>query len=345
MHQYQITGLTSLAATLVLSACSTPDDRLPHQLPRPEGLTRVLPAKVEAPLKALPAPPVTDPAKVALGETLYFDKRLSGDGTVSCASCHALDKGGADALAVSVGIRGQHGPINAPTVFNSHLNFVQFWDGRAKDLAEQAAGPVENPKEMGAKWDDVVARLSTDPAYVEAFAKAGYSDGFTRKNATEAIAEYERTLVTPARFDRFAKGEVEALSLDEREGLELFTSLGCTTCHQGPGLGGTMYQKMGAAKDYFAARGGPITDADLGRFNVTRNEADRHHVKVPILRNVELTAPYFHDGHAKTLDEAVVLMARHQLNRELKPREVKALVAFLESLTGEKLPSPPAEVN
>lgn len=307
----------------------------------PASPTLILPANAD-PLAALPEAPATDPKKVALGERLYFDPQLSADGTLSCASCHALDKGGTDSpRKVSLGIRGQEGPINAPTVFNATFNVAQFWDGRAATLEEQAAGPVANPKEMGADWGVVVDRLKADPAYTQAFAMAGYVDGTTKANVTHAIAEYERTLVTPSRFDRFAKGEVVALTDEEREGLGLFVSTGCTACHTGSGIGGAMFQKMGLVKDYFALRGGALTDADLGRFNVTKQEADRHLFKVPTLRNVALTPPYFHDGQVETLEKAVEIMARVQLGRELAPNEIARITSFLKSLTGETLPTAP----
>ena len=332
----------ALAITSIGCGRSEPD-RLPHQLPAPPAAAKSLPTRVDAPLAALPAAPATDPKKVALGERLYFDPMLSGDGTISCASCHALDKGGTDSpRRTSLGIHGQEGPINAPTVFNAAFNVVQFWDGRAASLEEQAAGPVANPKEMGAEWDAVVAKLQADPIYTQAFVAAGYPEGPSKANATHAIAEYERTLVTPARFDRFAGGDVGALSEDEREGLGLFTTLGCTGCHSGPAIGGTMFQKMGVMKDYFALRGTPLTDADLGRFNVTRKEPDKHFFKVPTMRNVELTAPYFHDGAVATLEAAIDTMARVQLGRALPPTDIAKLAAFLRSLTGEKLPTAPA---
>lgn len=325
----------------VASGCKEPDPRLPRQLDPPTPGS-VLPVTVSPPLTVLPPAPTVDAKKVALGGQLYFDTRLSGDGTVSCATCHALDKGGTDApLRTSTGIHGATGPINSPTVFNSHLNVAQFWDGRAATLEEQAAGPVENPLEMGTTWPEAVARVAAVPAYVESF-QAAYGEAPSKENITHAIAEYERTLVTPSRFDRFGKGEVDALTETEREGLELFTKIGCTSCHAGPLLGGQSFEKMGTVKEYFTARGGELTEADLGRFNFTKREADKHKFKVPTLRNVELTPPYFHDGHAKTLEEAVKLMAVHQLGRTLSADDTAKIVAFLKSLTGESLPTEPA---
>ncbi len=272
-------------------------------------------------------------AKVLLGRRLFFDTRLSGDGTLSCASCHSLDAGGAEHRATSIGIRGQVGPINAPTVLNSSHNFVQFWDGRAATLEEQAEGPVANPIEMGADWEQVVATLAASEPDAAEF-RAIYGDGVTKANITNAIAEYERYLVTPSRFDAFLGGDHAALSEQEQHGWASFQSIGCTTCHRGVNLGGTMYQRMGLLHDYFQERGTPETDADQGRFNVTHDEADRHKFKVPTLRNVELTAPYFHDGSQAELASAVRIMAHVQLNRDLTDAEVSDLVAFLRSLTG-----------
>lgn len=284
-------------------------------------------------LEPLPDPRV-DMAKVALGRRLFFDTRLSRDGTLSCASCHSFDHGGAEPRATSLGIGGAVGPINAPTVFNASLNFAQFWDGRAADLREQARGPITNPIEMGARFDRVVAALAADATYVADFREL-YTDGITDANIVDAITEYESALITPAPFDDFLRGEERALSSDEQAGYELFRTVGCGSCHRGASLGGTMYQKLGLVREYFGHElGRPLTEADNGRFNVTRKESDRHRFKVPTLRNVTLTPPYFHDGSRATLDEAVLVMGRHQLGRELDPEQVRIIVAFLGALTG-----------
>lgn len=286
-----------------------------------------------APIQPLPSLPELSPERVALGERLFRDKRLSGDGTLACISCHELTRGGVDGLQVSVGIGGARGSINAPTVFNSSLSFVQFWDGRAATLEEQAAGPIHNPAELGSNWADVLARLSQDPEMVAAFRQA-YGDGLTAGNVADAIATFERTLVTRnSRFDRYLQGNKAALTAQEVEGYRRFRELGCTSCHQGALLGGNMYQKFGVLGDYFATR--PQTKADLGRFNVTAKEEDRHVFKVPSLRNIALTAPYFHDGSTNSLKQAVLIMGRYQLGRELSDEDVQAIVAFLNSLTGE----------
>jgi cytochrome c peroxidase len=307
-------------------------------------------AVLRSAVQPVPESTVRDPAKVRLGRRLFHDPILSADGTVSCASCHALDHGGAEGRRTSLGIRGQVGPINSPTVLNARFHIAQFWDGRAADLREQAAGPVANPGEMGNTWDAVVATLNRSTAYPELF-RAVYADGVSAVNTRDAIAAYEETLVTPSRFDRWLKGDEAALTADERAGAELFVSTGCVTCHQGVALGGTSFQRMGAVQDYFAARGTPLTEADNGRYNVTHNETDRHFFKVPTLRNVAQTAPYLHDGTQATLEETVRVMGRFQLGRTLDDTQVARLVSFLNALTGElpadarlpegELPPPP----
>jgi cytochrome c peroxidase len=286
------------------------------------------------PLQPLPSSVDVNMDKVLLGRSLYHDTALSGDGTIACVTCHSLDHGGAEPRKTSIGIRGQIGPINSPTVLNSSYNFVQFWDGRAKDLQEQAAGPVENPIEMGAKWDDVVERLKKNEAYTAAFTKL-YADGVTKDNTTDALAEYEKSLITPSRFDKYLLGDETAITDAEKQGYATFKEVGCTACHSGIIAGGTMFQKMGLVKDYFTDRGTPITAADLGRFNVTKSEADKYFFKVPTLRNVELTSPYLHDGSRATLEETVQVMGKYQLGRDLTDAQVNSIVTFLKSLTGE----------
>ncbi len=295
------------------------------------------PAATPEPILPLPDKAEVNMDKVLLGRSLYFDTALSGDGTVACATCHMLEHGGAEPRKTSTGIGGQVGPINSPTVLNSSYNFVQFWDGRAKDLQEQAAGPVENPIEMGAKWENVVERLKKNEEYAAAFAKL-YEDGVTKDNATDAIAEYEKSLITPSRFDAYLKGDAAAITDAEKKGYATFKEVGCTACHTGIIAGGTMFQKMGLVKDYFKDRGTAITEADLGRFNVTKKPEDKHFFKVPTLRNVELTSPYLHDGSRATLEETVKVMGKYQLGRDLTDAQVNSIVTFLKSLTG-KLPA------
>ncbi|MCB9615613.1 MAG: cytochrome-c peroxidase [Sandaracinus sp.] len=287
------------------------------------------------PLAALEAPEV-NMDKVYLGRRLFHDPILSGDGTISCATCHSLDHAGAEPRRSSNGIRGQVGPINSPTVLNAHFNFVQFWDGRAANLQEQAGGPVENPLEMGTTFPEAIERVKTDAWYVERFASIyGGEDPINKENITDALAEYERYLVTPSPFDAYLAGNQEAISEQARRGHATFKEVGCASCHMGVNVGGTMYQKMGVVQNYFEARGGELTEADMGRFNVTQAESDRHFFKVPTLRNVALTAPYFHDGSIEALDEAVRVMGRVQLGRDLEDNQVADIVAFLQSLNGE----------
>ena len=291
-------------------------------------------AQSDEPIKPVPTEVKLDPKRVALGEKLFNDKRLSRDNTLSCASCHNLSAGGIDGTATSVGIGGAKGPINALTVFNSALNFRQFWDGRANSLEEQAAGPVHNPKEMGSNWVEVLGKLSKDAALVAQF-KEIYSDGLRATNVQDGISTFERTLVTPnARFDKYLRGDKSAINADEIKGYELFKKYGCVACHQGVAVGGNMFQTFGVMGDYFAQRGNP-TEADLGRYNVTKNEADKHVFKVPSLRNVALTAPYFHDGSAKTLNDAVAVMFKYQLGRTASQQDKDQIVMFLRTLTGE----------
>ncbi len=313
------------------------------------------------PLLARSIMPIVDtsgtlpPAKIELGRKLYNDTRLSVDNTISCASCHGLDMGGSDEAVSSTGVDDQKGPINSPTVFNSVYAVAQFWDGRAHDLQAQAAGPVENPIEMGDKWDDVVVELAQDPVFVAEFMAVYGPEGWTPEQLpepnedgtlvapaeltadalTDAIAVFEMTLVTPnSPFDRYLKGEADAMSADAVAGWEIFDAKGCDTCHAGQAMGQTSFEKMGVTGDYFAARGNP-TDVDKGRMGVTEADADMHHFKVPTLRNVAVSWPYFHDGATRDLADAVRTMGEFQREHELSEDEITKVVAFLESLTGE----------
>jgi cytochrome c peroxidase len=288
----------------------------------------------DEPIKPLPAKLNLDARKVSLGRAMFHDKRLSKDNSLSCASCHEIAKGGMDGRQFAVGIKGQVGPINTPTVLNSGLNFRQFWNGRAATLEEQAAGPVHNPGEMGSNWQEVLGKLSQDNSVVDQF-KAIYRDGLQPKNIQDAIATFEQSLITPSRFDRYLNGESTAINGEEKQGYQLFKNYGCVACHQGQGVGGNMYQTFGILGNYFKDKG-KITEADLGRYAVTKNELDRHVFKVPSLRNVELTAPYFHDGSAKTLEEAIDVMFRYQLGRTAPAADKALIVKFLKTLTGEK---------
>lgn len=289
-------------------------------------------AALDEPIKPVPTTLGSDPARVEIGRRLFNDVRLSANGKVSCASCHDVTKGGADTRARSIGFGGKPTAVNAPTVFNAALNFRQFWNGRADTLEEQVGLVVVNPVEMGSNWDDVVATVAGDPQYRRAF-EAAYRNGVTRPNIENAIASYERALITPdSRFDKYLRGDRTALSAEEKAGYARFKQFGCVACHQGVNVGGNMFQRFGVMGDYFAARGN-ATDADLGRFGVTQDPADRHVFKVPGLRNVALTAPYLHDGSAKTLEDAVKVMFRYQLGRTPSPEDVASIVMFLQTLS------------
>ena len=284
----------------------------------------------EEPIQPVEAVKPANPALVELGTQLYFDRRLSKSGAISCNSCHDLALGGVDNLPSSIGDHWQQGPINAPTVFNSSMFLAQFWDGRAKDLKEQAGGPIANPREMASSHTLAVATLRTIPGYRVAFKKAYGSDTIDIDRVTGAIAAFEQTLVTPdSRFDRYLRGDKQAISAEEKAGYELFKSAGCVACHNGPAVGGRSFQKMGLVAPYVTS------NPSQGRYDVTKNEADRMVFKVPSLRNIELTYPYFHDGGAKTLSQAVQTMGRLQLGRNFSADENARIVAFLKTLTGK----------
>jgi len=305
----------------------------PAKLPHSERYGNTPTTEAE-PITPIPLKLEFDPARVALGQRLFHDQRLSGDDTVSCASCHGLDHGGSDHTIHSRGVGGREGEINAPTVFNSGFNFRQFWDGRAANLEDQLDYPINNHVEMASSWPQVVAKIKADSEYAKIF-RSIYNDGITVDNVKNAIATFERSLYTPnSRFDRFLRGDKSALSENELAGYLLFKNIGCVSCHQGMNVGGNFYEKMGVMKDYFGTRG-HLTKADLGRFNLTGIEEQRFEFKVPSLRNVALTAPYFHDGSAKTLEEAVGLMAKHQLGVELNQTKQEKIADFLRTLTGE----------
>ena len=277
----------------------------------------------------------TNPEKVALGFDLYHDTRLSGDNTISCASCHGLETGGVDRKQYSEGINGQFGGVNAPTVFNAALNAVQFWDGRAADLQAQAAGPPLNPVEMGsASFDEIAGKLAADPVMNERFL-AIYPDGINEQSITDAIAEFEKTLLTPGRFDQYLMGDESALTPEELAGYEVFKENKCATCHVGVNFGGQSFEYMGIKGNYFEARKSGLTDGDLGRFAQTQNEQDKHKFKTPTLRNVMLTAPYMHDGSVASINEAVQIMNQFQTGQQLNAAEMENLLAFLHTLTGE----------
>jgi cytochrome c peroxidase len=291
------------------------------------------------PIQPIPQTLKQDRARAQLGARLFSEPRLSGNGRISCASCHNLSRAGIDGLRQSPGVNGKMTAVNTPTVLNAALNFRQFWDGRADSLEMQADQVIRNPDEMGGNWADVLRMLSADPGYKAAFA-ASYRDGVTQANVQNAIATFERTLITPnSRFDRFLRGEADAINAAEKSGYAKFKQYGCAACHQGVNVGGNMFQKFGVMGDYFEGRG-KLKPADLGRFQVTGREADRHVFKVPSLRNVANTAPYFHDGSAATLRDAVDIMFRYQLGRVASTADKDAIILFLNTLTGEPVSTP-----
>ena len=288
-------------------------------------------AQDQEPVSPVPAPKAVNPAAVELGKKLFFDPRLSKSGFISCNSCHNLSLGGTDNLKTSIGHNWQQGPINSPTVLNSNLNLAQFWDGRAKDLKEQAGGPIANPGEMAFTHELAIETLKSIPGYVAEFKQVFKTDQLTIDEVTTAIAAFEETLVTPnSRFDQWLDGDKKAITADELAGYKLFKDSGCVACHNGPNLGGNSFQKMGLVQPYKTA------STAAGRVDVTGKDADRLNFKVPTLRNIELTYPYFHDGAAETMTEAVDLMGRLQLGREFNKDENAKIVAFLKTLTGQQ---------
>ena len=289
-------------------------------------------ATSDEPIQPITAAKVTKPAMVELGKKLFFDPRLSKSGFISCNSCHNLSMGGSDNLKTSIGDHWHQGPINAPTVLNSSLNLAQFWDGRAADLKAQAGGPIANPGEMGFSHALAVGVLESIPAYKDEFNKVFDSDKIDIDKVTLAIAEFEKTLVTPnSRFDKWLKGNKKAITADELAGYKLFKESGCVACHNGPAVGGNSYQKMGVVEPYVTS------NAAAGRVAVTGADADRFKFKVPTLRNIELNYPYFHDGAANTLSEAVNTMGRVQLGKQFSAEENAKIVAFLKTLTGDRV--------
>jgi cytochrome c peroxidase len=284
------------------------------------------------PLRPVVAGAPLDPAKVALGARLFGERRLSRDGTIACATCHDLDRAGADPFPRARGIDGAVGARNTPTVYNAWLNPTQFWDGHAASLEAQITGPLTATDEMGATWPAALATLAGDPDYARAFA-AAYG-AVTRPAVEDALATFERSLsATGSRFDRFLRGDAAALTAEEAEGYRAFKSYGCASCHQGANVGGNMFQRLGVLEDYVGPDGGASTD--LGRYKVTGRDEDRHRFRVPSLRLAALTPPYFHDGSVATLEEAVRVMARYQLGREIGERDERLIVLFLRTLPGE----------
>lgn len=292
-----------------------------------------LAAPAAEPIQPVPQSLRQDPARATLGRRLFSDTRLSVNGRVSCASCHDLARGGADSRGASLGLDGKPTALNAPTVLNAALNFRQFWNGRAETLEAQIGQVVENPAEMGSRWPDVVRKVQQDPDYRSGFA-AAYKDGVTRANIEHALASFERTLITPnSRFDRFLSGEQGVLTAAEQAGYARFKKYGCIACHQGVNVGGNMFQKFGVMEDYPARRG--TRRPDQGRYALTGSEEDRRVFKVPGLRNVARTAPYFHDGSAATLEQAIDVMFKYQLGRPGSAQDKALIAQFLATLSAQ----------
>jgi cytochrome c peroxidase len=308
--------------------------QIPERSKQPIARASTEATQVEEPIQPIPLAIALDAGKVNLGEKLFQDVRLSKDNRVSCLSCHSFNKGGADGRVRSIGINANLTDINTPTIFNVLFNFRFNWDGEFENLTNHLNALMTNPIVMGVEWEALIEKLGRVPEYARAFGKL-YPDGLNQANIKDALVAYEKSLYTPnSRFDRFLRGDKTALTKSEQEGYKLFKSYGCVSCHQGINVGGNMFQRFGVMGDYFADRG-KITRADWGRFNVTNNEEDRYVFRVPSLRNIELTAPYFHDGSAETLEKAIAIMTRYQLGRPLLREQIDLIAQFLRTLNGE----------
>lgn len=327
----------AMVSLIALFACGGEENKneQPETNDQSELLTKaqtmfaVLPTSIENPEN-----PQT-PEKVALGKKLFYDTRLSKDGNNSCNSCHNMETYGVDNLPFSPGDNGGFGGRNSPTVLNAAFHFVQFWDGRAKDVEEQASGPIVNPAEMAMPSPEFLEkRMNSITEYKKEFATVfPESKKITVTNIAKAIGAFERTLITPSRFDDYLAGDEAVLSNQEKDGLVSFIDAGCITCHAGAQLGGNMFQKFGVHKPYWEAT--KSKKRDEGKFEVSKVESDKYFFKVPSLRNVEKTWPYFHDGSVEKLEDAIAIMADVQLNKKLTPKEVNDIVAFMKTLTGE----------
>lgn len=286
------------------------------------------------PIQPIPAVPFYDLDKSVLGKQLFYERNLSKNGQISCASCHKLELGGADRNRYSKGIDNTLTQVNTPTIFNIAYNFRFNWDGQYDSLAVHTDELIQNSSVMGGTWTEILQKITKTADYPQAFEDI-YPDGISRENIIDAIVTYEATLTTPnAAFDRYLQGESSAISDAAKAGYDLFKAYGCASCHQGTNVGGNMFQKIGVIGDYLDDRGN-ITQADLGRYNVTGNESDRYVFRVPSLRNVAITPPYLHDGSAATLKEAIEIMVKYQLGRPMPAADVEQIAKFLETLTGE----------
>jgi cytochrome c peroxidase len=314
----------ALGAFLLFCACESSEPNVEVAVvrrPRTRG----------EPLEPLPHQVDVHQGRAALGEKLFSDPTLSTNGKIACVTCHLYEHGGAEPEPLSATVSGERTHFNTPSIFNVAFNFRFSWTGAFNDIESQLDQAFA--RTMGVDIPRVVERLA-QRGYEAEFAHE-YPDGLTAHNVRDALAQFVRSAVTPdSRFDRFLRGDEQAIDEQERRGYELFKDLGCASCHQGANVGGNLFQRMGVAEDYFQSRGTPISEADQGRFTVTHDLADKHVFRVPSLRNVERTAPYFHDGSARTLDDAIVTMARFQLGREVPSEDRKLIAAFLRTLTG-----------
>lgn len=286
------------------------------------------------PILPIPHEHEQDPAKVSLGQMLFNDVKLSKGDKLACASCHQLAQGGDDGLKTSITNSGAADLVNAPTVFNSRYNFRQTWRGAFRELEQQAEADLQNPRHGNIAWDELLPKIKAVAEYRNQFTKI-YNTGITRESVLDALASFERSLITPdARFDLYLRGDSRAISAEEKRGYQLFKQYGCIACHQGVNIGGNVFQEFGLFGDYFENRGS-ITKADFGHFNVTGEEKDKYVFRVPSLRNVAVTAPYLHDGTVEKLEDVVKIMAQYQLGTELDEEKVSLITAFLKSLTGQ----------
>jgi len=328
--------LTSLPWMLGGGAYDDENDVIPAVAHADPLYISELPAQqlIHEPLQPVAKPRVLNPDKVALGHKLFQDKRLSPDGEVSCDTCHSLNRAGVDGESHAVAGDVSRGRINTPSIYNSANNFRWYWDGRATTLEAQVSESVSSLTELGAEWHEVLSTLAAISEYQPLFSRLYPAGRIQKEYVIDALAEFERSLVTPdAAFDRYLFGDEQALSIEQRNGYQLFKSYGCIACHQGGNVGGNMFQLFGVMGDFFADRE-VILEVDRGRFNVTGKEDDNHRFRVPSLRNVALTAPYFHDGSADTLEQAVMVMATYQLGRPIPLEDARLIVMFLHSLSG-----------
>lgn len=327
--------LFSLFFSAAVTTCTAPGrDSEEHSSRAPEGFNYAAHSFDDEPLVPLPLTETFDARRAALGELLFGEPRLSGDSKVACMDCHRTDHGLADPRPHSRVAYRPESATNSPTLYNLRFLAKLSWIGQFDSMESHLDWLMKNPKVMASSWDGARARLAELPKYRHAF-EAAFPDGLTAVNVRDAVLEYERSLVTPnAPFDRYLRGDKQAITPEAKHGYALFKSYGCASCHQGMAVGGNVLEPFGVMQDAFADRG-QVKDSDRGRFNLTRHEEDRFVFRVPSLRNVALTAPYFHDGSAATLEAAVIVMARYQLGQELEAQDRSALLAFLGTLTGE----------